>query len=429
MPIPITMPQLGESLVEGTVAKWLKTEGESVQEFESLLEVDTDKVVAEVPSPASGTLLRILVLEGVTAQVGSVIAWVGQPGEVLPDIDGTEPDRVAAPVGQARAQSPASAVSAGRSSGFGFISPVVARIANETHLDLRLVHGSGAGGRITKKDVLVYLEANKNGAQPAPWEIPADGDLFRPPELESGPPPVPAPDAPDAQDVSRQDKLLPLDPMRRSIAEHMAFSMRTAPHVTTVMEADMTAVSSHRQANLEVFARDGARLTFTTYMVAAVVAGLKAYPMVNASWSEDGILLHPAINVGLAVSLEEQGLVVPVIRDADGLSLLGLARAVNDLAARARIRRLKAAEVSGGTFTITNHGVGGSLFATPVINQPQCGILGVGAIQKRVVVIDDMLAIRQMVYLSFTFDHRVVDGYTADGFLRKVVEVLENWQG
>ena len=417
MPIPITMPQLGESIVEGTVAKWLKAEGESVQEFESLLEVDTDKVVAEVPSPASGTLLRILVSEGSTVQVGSVIAWVGRTGEVLPDIDGAVPDRQTAP-----ADVQVSAVSAGRSSGLGFISPVVARIANEHHLDLRLVQGSGEGGRITKKDVLAYLEANKNGSQPAPWEIPADGDLFRPPELESEPLPVPAADAP------RQDQLVPLDPMRRAIAEHMAFSMRTAPHVTTVMEADMTAVSSHRHANLEVFARDGARLTFTTYMVAAVIAGLKAFPLVNASWSEDGILLHPAINVGLAVSLEEQGLVVPVIRDADGLSLLGLARAVNDLAARARTKRLKAAEVSGGTFTITNHGVGGSLFATPVINQPQCGILGVGAIQKRVVVIDDMLAIRKMVYLSFTFDHRVVDGYTADGFLRKVVEVLENWQ-
>ena len=422
MPIPITMPQLGESIVEGTVAKWLKAEGDSVHEYESLLEVDTDKVVAEVPSPASGTLLRILVAEGITVQVGSVIAWVGRPGEVLPDEDGAVPARQADPLEvQSRAQSPVGAVSAGRAPGLGFISPVVARIANEHHLDLRLVQGSGEGGRITKKDVLAYLEANQNGSRPAPWEIPADGDLFRPPELGSEPPTDPGPDAP------RQDQLLPLNPMRRAIADHMAFSMRTAPHVTTVMEADMTAVAAHRQANLEVFARDGARLTFTTYMVAAVVAGLKAFPLVNASWSEDGILLHPAINVGLAVSLEEQGLVVPVIRDADGLSLLGLARAVNDLAARARTRRLKAAEVGGGTFTITNHGVGGSLFATPVINQPQCGILGVGAIQKRVVVIDDMLAIRQMVYLSFTFDHRVVDGYTADGFLRKVVEVLENW--
>ncbi len=417
MPTPITMPKLGESIVEGTVARWIKTEGDAVQEYEPILEVDSDKVVAEVPSPAAGTLLRILAREGQSVPTGSVIGWVGAPGEAVPG------DETGEPAG-AKPPAPAQAVRAGRDRELGFISPVVARMAAEYNLDLRLVKGSGEGGRITKKDVQAYLDAQKTNGGPQPWELPADGDLFRPRELDSA---APKPPEPPTLDDPAQDRLLPLDPMRRAIAEHMAMSMRTAPHVTTVMEADLTRVTEHRRANLEVFARDGAHLTYTAYVVAAVAAGLKAFPLVNSSWSDAGILLHRRMHIGLAVSLEEQGLVVPVIRDADGLSLLGIARAVNDLAARARTRRLRADEASGGTFTITNHGVGGSLFATPVINQPQCGILGVGAIQKRVVVIDDMLAVRPMVYLSFTFDHRVVDGYTADGFLRTVVKALEGW--
>jgi 2-oxoglutarate dehydrogenase E2 component (dihydrolipoamide succinyltransferase) len=213
----------------------------------------------------------------------------------------------------------------------------------------------------------------------------------------------------------------------------MVFSRRTSPHVTTVMEADLSRVSAHRQANKDAFARDGANLTFTAYFVAATVYALKTFPLVNSSWSEQGILIHQPINIGMATSLGEAGLIVPVLHHADGLSLLGTARAVNDLANRARLRQLKPDEVKGGTFTITNHGVTGSLFAMPVINQPQCAILGVGAIQKRPVVISDPLgndaiAIRAMVYLSLTFDHRILDGAAADAFLARVVEYLQNYQ-
>jgi 2-oxoglutarate dehydrogenase E2 component (dihydrolipoamide succinyltransferase) len=216
--------------------------------------------------------------------------------------------------------------------------------------------------------------------------------------------------------------------MRRAIADHMVMSKHTSPHVTTVMEANLARVVAHREANRTAFERDGAHLTYTPYFITALVAGLKAVPLANSSWTEEGLLAHAAINIGMAVSLGEEGLIVPVIKGADGLSLLGLARAVNDLSTRARIHRLQPEEVKGGTFSITNHGISGSLFATPIINQPQCGILGVGAVQKRAVVINDAIAIRPMVYLSLTFDHRVLDGAAADGFLATVVQTLENWK-
>jgi 2-oxoglutarate dehydrogenase E2 component (dihydrolipoamide succinyltransferase) len=207
----------------------------------------------------------------------------------------------------------------------------------------------------------------------------------------------------------------------------MVMSKHTSPHVLTVMEADMGHVVKHRSANKEIFARDGVNLTFTAYFIMAIVAGLKAHPNVNSSWTEEGILVHKAVNIGMATSLGEEGLIVPVIKDADNLSLLAMARAVNDLANRARSKKLQPEEVKGGTFTLTNHGTSGSLFAFPVINQPQSGILGVGAMQKRVIVIDDAIAIRPMVFLSFVFDHRILDGASADWFLMKVKETLENW--
>lgn len=215
--------------------------------------------------------------------------------------------------------------------------------------------------------------------------------------------------------------------IRRAIADHMVMSKHTSPHVTTVMEADMSRVAAHREANKAAFARDGVNLTFTAYLVSASVSALRAYPIANSSWSDEGIRLHRQINIGMATSLGEEGLIVPVIKNADGLSLLGLAREVNDLSNRARAKKLQPDEVKGGTFTITNHGTSGSLFATPIINQPQCAILGVGIIQKRVVVINDAIAIRPMVYLSLTFDHRILDGAIADYFLAKVVETLQNW--
>jgi pyruvate/2-oxoglutarate dehydrogenase complex dihydrolipoamide acyltransferase (E2) component len=219
---------------------------------------------------------------------------------------------------------------------------------------------------------------------------------------------------------------MPLTPVRRAIAEHMVLSKHTSPHVTTVMEADLSRIVKHRETHKEAFARDGIKLTYTAYFVAAIVSGLQAYPLVNSSWSEEGIQIHKQINIGMATALGEGGLIVPVIKDADGLSLKGLARMINDLANRARQKQLQPQEVKGGTFTLTNHGTSGSLFATPIINQPQCGILGIGALQKRVVVIDDAIAIRPMVYLTLTFDHRILDGAIADYFLGKVVESLQN---
>ena len=224
----------------------------------------------------------------------------------------------------------------------------------------------------------------------------------------------------------RPGEVISLSPVRRAIAEHMVQSKRTSPHVTTIMEADMSQVVAHREINKAEFSNAGIKLTFTPYFVAAAVSALKAYPIVNSSWSDGAIQIHQDINIGMATSLGELGLIVPVIKTADTLSLLGLARVVNDLADRARSKQLSPDEVQGGTFTITNHGISGSLFATPIINQPQCGILGVGVIQKRVIVIDDAIAIRPMVYLSLTFDHRILDGAIADYFLSKVVESLEN---
>jgi 2-oxoglutarate dehydrogenase E2 component (dihydrolipoamide succinyltransferase) len=223
------------------------------------------------------------------------------------------------------------------------------------------------------------------------------------------------------------DTLIKHTAIRKQIAEHMVMSRHTAPHVLTVMEADMSRVAKHRSASKEMFGRDGVNLTFTAYFMMAIVAGLKTYPNVNSSWTDEGTLVHKEINLGMATSLGEEGLIVPVIKGADNLSLLAMARTVNDLAARARSKRLQPDDVKGGTFTLTNHGISGSLFAFPVINQPQCGILGVGAMQKRVVVIDDAIAIRPMVYLSFVFDHRILDGASADWFLTKVKETLENW--
>ncbi|MEN6410766.1 MAG: 2-oxo acid dehydrogenase subunit E2, partial [Anaerolineaceae bacterium] len=267
------------------------------------------------------------------------------------------------------------------------------------------------------------------------WETPADGDLFRPTEMMFSAAPsssevVSPPPEPAVSPLVSQmpgDMLVPLTAARRSIAAHMVLSKHTSPHVTTVMEADMTPVIAHREALKAAFERDGARLTYMAYFSAVSVAALKAFPLVNSSWSEEGIVVHNAVNLGIAVSLAEEGLIVPVIKGADGLSLLGLARAVNDLAERARSHRLLPDEIKNGTFTITNHGISGSLFATPIINQPQCAILGVGAIQKRPVVIHDAIAIRSMVYLSLTFDHRILDGAIADHFLAKVVEGLEKW--
>ena len=420
MATKVFAPLPGEGVEEITVTKWLKQEGESVKESEPLLEANTDKVDIEIPAPASGTLLRILAEEGLPAKVGAVLALIGEPGEST--ADGVEDQRmntaVAAPGAESgpamdgsRAASqmgeapPSTSEARPSTHEIGFISPVVARIAAEHRVDLSGVQGTGMNGRITKSDVLLYVESGRAGGGPAdaPGVTPAAGD-----------------------------QLVKHTLIRKQIAEHMLASKRTSPHVLTVMEADMSRVVAHRAAHKEAFARDGANLTFTAYFIAAIVAALKVAPLANSSWSEEGVLLHGAINIGMATSLGAEGLIVPVIKGADGLSLLGIARAVNDLSGRARAKKLQPDDVRGGTFTLTNHGTAGSLFAMPIISQPQSGILGVGALQKRAVVVTDLaggdsIAIRPMIFLSYVFDHRILDGASADGFLMRVKETLEGW--
>lgn len=418
MATKVVVPRLGEGVEEVTVTKWLKREGESINELEPLLEVNTDKVDTEVPSPASGTVLRIVAQEGVTARVGAVLAFIGKPGESLEGAatvaaSGAEPAPVAPTPAklESKPAQPAALAQPARSAtrDMGFLSPVVAKIAAEHGVDLSQVQGTGLEGRITKNDVLKFVEGGKQGALmpvaavPPPQVTPAAGD-----------------------------QLVKHTTIRRQIAEHMVMSQKTSPHVLTVMEADMSKVFAHRLANKEAFARDGLKLTFTAYFIAATVAALKAYPMVNSTWTEQGVLVHAAVNVGMATSLGDEGLIVPVIKGADNLSLLALARSVNDLANRARAKKLQPDDVRGGTFTLTNHGIAGSLFAMPIINQPQCAILGTGALQKRVVAVtdangNDAMAIRPMVYLSLVFDHRILDGGSADTFLAKVKSTLETW--
>ncbi len=415
MATQVLMPQLGEAVEEATITKWLKSEGDFVEEFDALVEVNTDKIDTEIPSPASGTLLKILQPEeGTTVAVGMVLAWIGEPGEAIPD-GGAAPAQEIQPEIQRAEATPMvaatpktdSATSTPKNSSrdLGFISPVVAKIAAEHGIQLQQIQGTGLKGRITKNDVFAFIEREKSPTST---------------HVSASTPPLPG-------------TIVPHNNIRRRIAEHMVMSKRTSPHVTTVFEADMSKVVAHRGIHKEAFARDGAKLTFTAYFVAATAQALRAFPNANSSWSDDGLLLHRDINVGMATSLGEEGLIVPVIKKADDLSLLGIARKVNDLANRARSKQLLPDEVTGGTFTITNHGVSGSLFAMPIINQPQCAILGVGKLQKRVIVLEDnqgydTIAVRPMVFLTLTFDHRILDGAVADYFLAKVVNTLENWK-
>ena len=411
MATKVLVPLLGEGVEEVTVIKWLKKEGDSVNELEPLLEVNTDKVDTEIPAPATGTVLKIVAEEGLPAKVGSVLAFIGKPGEVIDSeqssVSSGSTKAESKVEGQTSNVSQPETLDLRRSTDLGFISPVVAKIAAEHGVNLSQVNGTGLNGRITKNDVLNYVESGKSKVAVAPSPV------------TRHPSPAVAPMA--------GDQLIKHTTIRKQIAEHMVMSKHTSPHVLTVMEADMSRVAKQRSMNKEIFARDGVNLTFTAYFMMAIVAGLKNYPTVNSSWSDEGILVHKAVNIGMATSLGEEGLIVPVIKGADNLSLLAMARSVNDLANRARSKKLQPDDVKGGTFTLTNHGISGSLFAYPVINQPQCGILGVGAMQKRVVVIDDAIAIRPMVFLSFVFDHRILDGASADWFLAKVKETLEGW--
>lgn len=443
----IVMPQLGESVVEGTVGKWLKNVGDAVALYEPIMEVVTDKVTTEIPSPAAGVLAQILVPEGTTVQAGTVVALIGEPNEITastPQMQTQTPATVK-PLSEPQStasgtQSPVPSVPSNGSARNRF-TPVVARMISEfniTDRELASIVGSGENGRISKKDIENLLKSRPvvaGAAESLPaWEQPGTGELFRPTEEVFGkagtavPPPATAlpPRAAVPTQPTTADTVVPLSPMRRAIAEHMVRSKTIAPHVTTVHEADMTRVLAHLDKHQDEYVRQGVKLTYTPYFIQAVVYGLQQVPVVNAQFTDQGIVMKRDLNIGVAVAIED-GLIVPVIKNADDKSLLGLARTVNDLASRAREKKLGLDDMVNGTFTVTNYGVFGSLFGTPVISQPQSAILGIGAVQKRVVVINDAIAIRPMVYLALSFDHRLLDGAIGDTFMSKVKQFLESY--
>jgi 2-oxoglutarate dehydrogenase E2 component (dihydrolipoamide succinyltransferase) len=447
--IDVVMPQMGESIVEGTLTKWLKKLGERVERDEPLFEISTDKVDTDIPSPSAGTLAEILVEEGKTVGISTVVgriqdgaatsaaASVSAPAVSAP-VAAPPPAPVAAPVPAPApmAAAPAPAVAEVVEEA-GPLSPLVRKMAREHNIDLSKVRGTGAGGRITKQDLEAYLAARQAAAAPvitapaAPPPPPVQAAVATVPPLVTVPPPAGAPVAP--REIAPMPGAAPamrveaMSTMRQKIAEHMVFSQRTSAHVTTVHRVDMTRIAKLRDKLKGHFqAQYGISLTFLPFAVRAATAALRQFPIVNASVDGTNILYHRDINIGIAVALEG-GLIVPVIRNADERNIVGLQRAIADLAARARSRQLRPEEVQGGTFSITNFGSFGSIFATPVINQPQVAILGVGAVTKEPVVVEDAIAIRSMMYLGLTFDHRLIDGALADQFTAKVKSVLENW--
>jgi len=412
MATKILMPEMGEGVDEGTVVRWLKHVGDSVKRDEAVLEIETDKVTVEVMADSSGVLLSVNAQEGQTVKAGTVLAVIGAAGESLDAVSAPQPAPV--PVvqeTQSAAETPP--MPAARESGDVRVSPVVARMLQVHDIDVHALHGTGRDGRITKQDVLDYLDTQEHASVPNSNAAPI---------VESAPAPAAPPVA-----VESGDTLMPLTAMRRAIADHMVRSKHTSPHATTVFEFDFHAVAKHRAANKDAFEREGVKLTYMPYLAMATIQALKAHPLVNATWTDDGILLKRDVNLGMAVAIPS-GLIVPVIRGADGLNLLGMARTVNDLAERARTNKLRPDEVRGGTFTITNHGTSGSLIGMPIINQPQVGILGIGVIEKRVKVIDDAIAIRPCAFVSFSFDHRILDGATADAFVMDIKRTIEAWR-
>ncbi len=421
---------MGESIVEGTLTKWLKKPGDKVERDEPLFEISTDKVDTEIPSPAAGTLGDLLVQEGQTVQVNAIVARIddgsGGAAAPAPAAPAAAAPVAAAPVAAAPPPPapvaaappppppPPAPVAEAPKEPAGLLSPLVRRIARENNIDLSKVTGTGAGGRITKEDVEAYIKKPAAAAAPA---APAPAPVQ-----------APAPSAPVGQaQPTAKNRVEPMSNMRIKIAEHMVMSKRVSAHVTTVHRVDMTRVAKMRAKHKDDFAaRYGMSLTFLPFVARATVEALRAFPIVNASIDGTNIIYHNEINLGIAVALEN-GLIVPVIRSADEKNVLGLQRSIVDLASRARARQLKPEEIQGGTFSITNFGSFGSVFATPIINQPQVAILGVGTVEKVPVVVDDAIAIRSQCYLALTFDHRLIDGALGDQFTAKAKSVLENW--
>jgi pyruvate dehydrogenase E2 component (dihydrolipoamide acetyltransferase) len=476
MAVDIVMPQMGESIFEGTITKWLKKPGDKVERDEPLFEISTDKVDAEIPSPSAGVLKEIKVGEGKTVPIQTVVGVIDAAGDgagaaksaaptqapaPTPPPKAAEPARAPAPAPAARPQivppaqpaRPAAPAPAAVASGPGpaaapsrpageriHSSPLVRRMAKEHGIDLSTIEGTGAGGRISKQDIEAYLaggaQASAEAAEPAAAEYAPSTPA---PQRAAAPPPPPPPTSGGQTHVAFESavprekmyfgnyEVQPMSIMRQRIAEHMIASKHVSPHVYSVDEIDMTKVASLRAKSKDEFEkRYETKLTFMPFFVKAAVAGLRAFPTMNASLDGTNVIIHKEINIGIAVALD-WGLIVPVIKNADEKNILGIQRNLNDLAERARTKKLKPDEVQEGTFSITNPGVFGGLFGLPVISQPNVGILGLGAIEKRPVVINDSIAIRSMCYITLSYDHRVVDGAVAHQFLHKVKETLENW--
>src|ERR1700691_828105 len=442
MAVDVIMPQMGESIFEGTITKWLKKPGDKIERDELLFEISTDKVDAEIPSPAAGVLKEIKVKEGQTVPIQTVVASIDATGSAAPapaPAKAEAPQTTAPPAPKTEAPNPAAAPAPPRpaqptaaaasappqktdANGDKIrSSPLVRRMARENNIDLSQVTGTGAGGRISKQDILAAAEG---GSQPAP----APARSAAPPPAGGAPASGATPAAyPRERMYFGHYEVQPMSNMRQKIAEHMVLSKKISPHVYSVEEVNVSGIAALRAKSKAKFEQEsGTKLTFMPFFIRAAVEALRAFPTVNSSVDGTNLVLHKECNIGIAVALD-WGLIVPVIKSAEEKNFLGLARAVNDLAERARSKKLKPEEVAESTFSITNPGVFGGLFGLPVINQPNVAILGLGAIEKRPVVVDDAIAIRSMVYLTLSYDHRVVDGAAAHQFMAKIRHILENW--
>jgi pyruvate dehydrogenase E2 component (dihydrolipoamide acetyltransferase) len=472
--VDVVMPQMGVSVSEGTITRWLKQEGEQVEADEPLLEISTDKVDTEVPSPASGTLTQVLVQEGETVDVGTKLGQIGGSATETPAPAAT-PEPAASAAAEAPAPEPATAEAAAEAgaassaetpapaapepsaappaapaptgNGKAFVSPVVARIASEHGVDPSQVPGTGSGGRVTKKDILAFVESGGAQAQqpepqqppaPAPEQAQPEAPAAPAPPAQAPPPPAPKPPAPapvGAGETLPGETVEPMTAMRRGIAEHMRRSLDTAAHVTSAIEVDFSRIVAVRgKLKKEYQSAYGVNPTYLSFVAKASVETLRDYPYINAELRGDSIVTRNFVNLGIAVELAEgKGLIVPVIRNAEGLNLLGLARAIAEIAAKARNKQLVPDDVQGGTFTITNPGGYGTFHGTPVISQPQSAILGTYALVKRPWVVEDelgkdVIAIRPLMNITLTYDHRLVDGALAGRFLRDLRELLEGWE-
>jgi len=460
MSTPVVMPQMGESIAEGTIVRWIKKVGDSVDRDEPLFEISTDKVDAEIPAPAAGVLTEIKVQEGETVAVNAVVATIGEASDIAspaapatpaesakataatqPQANGAGPAQkkvpptpkangreATAPVAATHAPAPPAAALNQDDVRRQKSSPLVRRIAKEHNVDVSQIHGSGLGGRVTKHDILDFIESPKpvRRADPSLPAVAGSAEVGASADRETRAPLAPEPRVPAYREGDRIE-IEPLSVMRKKIAEHMVMSRRTSAHVHSVFHVNFSTVARIREQKKSEYEQLGTKLTYMAFIAKAVIAALRRYPIVNASLDGDNIVYKKDINLGFAVALEA-GLIVPVIKHADEKNLLGLSRSIADLADRARAKQLKPDEVHGGTFTITNPGQFGSQFGMPIINQPQLAILGVGTIEKRPVVVDDAIAIRTMAYLTLGYDHRVIDGAIGDQFMAEVKRQIESFE-